>query len=216
MSSEDNLCTVPIEGNETVVHDQLPSLEDIKTEKELSQRSLGGAASEGGSRRRFNRLLYIIVPLLVVILIIGLAVGLTTRNKSNSSNDNLQSGGSSAPVADRLTSTINFLREAGITDAQSFDNQASPQYKAAVWIANYDPLQLSLTLQSTVLQRYVLVVIYYAFNGEQWGGALGWLQGDSECSWSVTIDGIFEGAVCDSEGALTDLYIGKNEVIIFL
>jgi hypothetical protein len=175
--------------------------------------------------KRWLLALFVIIVGLAVILAVGLGVGLTNKKGSNSASSKNPQSPSAPPTplhsdapqqVDRLSAVIDFLELHNISSPASLSVIGSPQYKAALWIANDDPLQLNSTLQSTFLQRYVLVVIYYAFNGEKWNRTLGWLRGDSECSWSVTIDGIFEGAVCNSAGALTDLYLGKYEVIIFL
>lgn len=222
---DSTLTTVPIEGAEPVVHDQLPSLEEVKTEKEVSERSLGGAAETGSRRRRLRRLVYILVPLVLVALIIGLAVGLTNRNNNSSTtHDSLQSGGTSnnspnaSPVTDRLTTTIQFLQESGISDPNSFQDQKSPQYQAALWMANYDPLHLSLSNQGAFLQRYVVVVLYYALNFETWGQLLGWLSNTSECSWSSwfateTLVQNFEGIVCNNASQLTELHLSTYNIV---
>jgi len=58
-------------------------------------------------------------------------------------------------------------------------NSSSPQYKALTWMTyndNYDKVE-------NYVQRFVVVVIYFSFNGYAWKRKNEWLTSISECDW---------------------------------
>ena len=81
----------------------------------------------------------------------------------------------------------------------------SPQHKALNWLVYDDSLYLSDP--ELFLQRYALVVLYYATGGEDfWGGE--WLVPDQhECV-------AFEGVVCDSETMkIIELHLVRRQLV---
>ena len=60
--------------------------------------------------------------------------------------------------------------------------QGSPQYRAAMWMADDDPLNLELS-DAGFEQRYVLALFYFAMDGPNWTENNGWLSELSECFW---------------------------------
>lgn len=76
----------------------------------------------------------------------------------------------------------------------------SPQYEAAKWIADDDPMQLDI-YDSGFEQRYAMAVLYYSLDGDDWYSKEGWLSGKSECDWEYVggpgcLDGCIDGKVC--------------------
>ena len=98
---------------------------------------------------------------------------------------------SASPTSDRLNAVIGDV--APISGSEVFLDFESPQYRAAVWLADVDPLSLPVS-QSTpqLLQRYSLAVLYYTMNGDMWLSCFttdvscpsgqNWLT-QGECSW---------------------------------
>ena len=143
-----------------------------------------------------------LVPLLLVAIV---SVALARRS-SGTSSASLESGNSSSSppkeevvipfkdedkLTDRLLHTIDMLIDSGISDREALEVQGTPQNLAAEWMANVDPLQyevpmdgMSYTDSFRFIQRYVLVVLYYATGGsESWTNDLGFLSENHECSW---------------------------------
>jgi hypothetical protein len=76
----------------------------------------------------------------------------------------------------------------------------SPQHKAAVWIANEDPMQLDIN-DPGFEQRYAMAVFYFSLDGDNWNSKDGWLSGQSECDWEFVtgpgcVSGCINGKVC--------------------
>ena len=96
-------------------------------------------------------------------------------------------GDHSVGSSGRMKATVAFLSEKGISDADSLTRSESPQHKAAYWLASKDKLRLDIPEISDreyvqFLQRYVLAVLFYALDGDNWKDNLRFLGGH-ECGW---------------------------------
>jgi Leucine-rich repeat (LRR) protein len=79
------------------------------------------------------------------------------------------------------------------------------QNKAARWMAENDPIPTTNSLDSTTtglevsdprfIQRYIMVLFYYALDGDRWTNPSNWLSSDSECYW-FGIDGGYTDPTC--------------------
>ena len=75
-----------------------------------------------------------------------------------------------------------------VSSEVALDNEDSPQGKAFLW-ASEDTIVLSLEPgtddndDARIIQRYVLVVFYYATGGDGWTNNEGWLGHLTECNW---------------------------------
>lgn len=95
-------------------------------------------------------------------------------------------------------------------------DEDSPQYLAFNWIANEDPLRMKHT-DSALIQRYVLVLLYFATDGPNaWSKHKSgkWLSGNNVCEWNHVIcdafdlethQGIATGLKLDNMGLLGTL-----------
>lgn len=89
-------------------------------------------------------------------------------------------------------------RDDGKSIQDLFNDPKAPQARALNWIIHVDPLNLNPTsfsnsnnIEYVLLQRYVIVCLYYGFYGDLWSyGNEGWLSGKHECEWS--------GVICES------------------
>jgi hypothetical protein len=91
---------------------------------------------------------------------------------------------------------------------------SSPQYKAFDWMTNNDSIDLQSTLsEDELLERFVLVIFYFATNGENWFDQIGFLNPwTTHCSWNSYTDFVigFEGVVsCNDEGSVMGLVSRK-------
>ena len=82
----------------------------------------------------------------------------------------------------------------------------TPQYHAAMWMADKDPIP-NLSTGSTGLnlddpqfeQRYIMALFYFAMDGPNWENNNGWLSEESECYW-FGVDGASDGCGGDGRG----------------
>ena len=101
---------------------------------------------------------------------------------------------SMAPTTNRLDAWLEALKS--ISTEEALTNRTSPQYQAALWVADEDELQLEVG-SARGIQRYALAVFYFALDGDNWiecgrldsicGGDVddnAWLTGtENECGW---------------------------------
>jgi hypothetical protein len=129
--------------------------------------------------RIIQRIIICLVIALIVLAIILTGVILGTRSSSSSSPSD---------QSIRFQETLLILGQETSSTIALY-TEGTPQYKAADWIANRDQLQYPIPTQpgadsDRFLQRYVLAVLYFALNGEQWTSAANFLSASDECGWS--------------------------------
>jgi hypothetical protein len=120
-----------------------------------------------------------------------------------------------------LTSVISFLSafllENSTDNNSALENNSTAQYKAAQWLIDnhiIDNLSLHVTSSSAfqILQLYVLAVLYYATNGNEWTNGCNFLASISVCYWnerssnSTATKGVIS---CSGDGKITGLSLGK-------
>ena len=112
----------------------------------------------------------------------------------------------------RFQETLAFLSE--YVDNIAINTQGSPQFRAAEWMADDDPMRLPLERGGQFLQRYALVVFYHATQGESaWTHQLKFLTANDECDWNFDFtkdDGkvVTLGVLCDDNSVVKQLVIG--------
>ena len=86
---------------------------------------------------------------------------------------------------------------------ESTINEESPQYKAALWFADFDPRNMDLQDTESVRNRYALAVLFYAFDGPRWAYDLNWMTSSDACEWNEiwqsTSGPVIVGAECNGE-----------------
>lgn len=102
-----------------------------------------------------------------------------------------------------------LLTNSGITPSEKFTDTESPQYKAAWWLASTDPSPLEILKDpfEKVLQRYVMVLLWYATGGENWTDQNNFLGNLGVCQWQIA-----SGARCNQEGLIIELDLGRNNL----
>lgn len=106
----------------------------------------------------------------------------------------------------------------GITPADIFANELSPQYKALHWMAYEDILRRQPDTDyhtKKIIQRYALSVIYFATAGELWRDSALFLSNLDECSWNIKREPkYFLGAGDCEEGFVTRLDLWGNQLTV--
>eukprot|EP00980_Cylindrotheca_fusiformis_P019089 scaffold6440_cov124-Cylindrotheca_fusiformis.AAC.3 len=150
------------------------------------------------------------VVVLLVIISTSLAAGLSILFLSNDSegpreeipspsvfSETVSSNPTSAPsMAPTVSvSTLAGLLRDSVADTAPWENTTSPQYRALNWLANED-VWISASIENgnftipiqIVVERYALVVLYMAWNGDLWTSATGMLNESlASCEWSIEV-----------------------------
>jgi hypothetical protein len=119
----------------------------------------------------------------------------------------------------RLQATIDVLANNGISERKDLTKVSSPQYQAAYWISmeDSDYLEIPTSLEENpfrFVQRYVLAVLYFAWQGNDWINGLNFTSGIHECSWFDTVpdstgDVFAVGVTCDERLQVRNLLLRK-------
>ena len=89
----------------------------------------------------------------------------------------------------RLESFIDFVLQYASNRVQLV---FTPQYQAAAWIANEDPMPHILpTSDRRLLQRWLMATFYFATSGDAWTNDYGFLSSEDECLWNDGMSGVF-------------------------
>ena len=179
------------------IHDQLPSVEEYKASIAVQPK---GVTS-------MKRNLLILASMSCLILVISLIVKAAKSPTTTQGQTNLS--GRTEEVESFIfmnnVSTLPQLREVG-----------SAQQRAAAFVADGDSLQMPLSPETArrFVERYVLALLYYQFNGPRWTYNLKFLSGHDHCDWHETFknaDGktVKQGVFCNEDGYVLELNLGK-------
>ena len=113
----------------------------------------------------------------------------------------------------RFADVVAFLSD--YSDEESLGTAGEPQNTAATWIAEFDYLKLPIPEDPDspeayrFMQRYVLVLLYQAMNGDEWDYRVNFQTHMSECEWAQGFGTGQEsyqlGVTCDENGFITKL-----------
>ena len=109
----------------------------------------------------------------------------------------------------------------GISDERNmFDDTETPQYAAFQWLLNEDPAQVCPEDVISAEQRYILSLLYFSTNGDDWltcnrpeapelkpCSYSRYLSADDECLWMGTAS-----ANCNADGTLRILSVDENNL----
>ena len=145
---------------------------------------------ESGISRK--QVLFLCLAPVVLIILVIVPISHLIRHKNQTTDAFHSAGDTPDPfLSERMLQTINMLIDAGITDRVALSHYGTPQYLAALWMADADPLQHNIPDARVdpedsyyFLQRYVLVLLYYSTGGnETWHNNLDFLSEHHECNW---------------------------------
>jgi len=104
----------------------------------------------------------------------------------------------------------------GVSRVDDLENTGSPQQKAYQWIAYVDTLQVPVSSVKQIVQRYVLVVLYYSMGGPSWRSKLNFNSQYDECSWFRTFRSYKLkqlGVTCNTDGKVSALNFPKDYLV---
>jgi len=97
----------------------------------------------------------------------------------------------------------------------------SAQHRAAAFVADGDSLQMPITPETArrFVERYVLALLYYQFNGPRWTYNLKFLSGHDHCDWHENFKNsegkiVKQGVFCNEEGYIIELNLCKYGKVI--
>ena len=181
------------DDEEANIHDQLPSVEDIRM---ASQRSSPKPSVPSVRRCRIGRCGEISLIALVAILIaavIGLSIGVANRGDqvAAATAAGSESGAPPATARDpREAAVRTFLNDQGISDLDEMSQASSPHKFAVTWIADIDELYLPIpeSIESPdgvrFVTRYIVALIFFMMGGELWEHQLSFLSEKDVCEWN--------------------------------
>ena len=105
----------------------------------------------------------------------------------------------------RSEAIFDVLNEHPGTDTTRMSDTSTLQGLVYQWLVNDDPAALDPCNEGdavSLTQRYGLVSLFLATNGESWSDSTGWQTEASECNWF--------GVTCDAEGVVTGLNLGTS------
>jgi hypothetical protein len=112
------------------------------------------------------------------------------------------------PDSDRLKILREILLQNEVSGAEALQDDTSPQSRALRWLADEDPalLELGSTPTGILVARYVLVLLFFATNGEGWSDQFSFLSASSVCEWNNVI-----GVGCNENDLIVLLRLCKSK-----
>ena len=116
----------------------------------------------------------------------------------------------------RFVDIVNLLSP--ILGSEKFNiHKWTPQNEAAKWMAEIDGLALSLN-NTLLVQRFVMVTLYFALAGDGWIFSANFLSSESECTWfqEFLVSGRGErrvGLTCHDDGLIHSISLRKSAIL---
>ncbi len=152
-----------------------------------------------------------IILLIVMVVIVGIVVGITMPPKSPDPTMSPTSSPTSTPTMVPMSEVLFRKLEPQIirndADRSQFEDSTTPQARALEWLST-DPYSLSKNrATSEILERYVLVLLYYSTNGPNWTlEDLSFREESPVCDWNNRMN--YPGDV-DARG----IYCTRNSTV---
>ena len=116
----------------------------------------------------------------------------------------------------QFSAIVDYLVNKGVVNRTELEEPGSYANRAANWMANDDPLALSIpgstgsnVTELTFDTRYNLAELFYATGGEKWTKSLNFLSEKPSCEWYEVIDSLPVGVGCNPDGHIAALFLSK-------
>jgi hypothetical protein len=173
-----------------------PAAEEIRSSSTSRNRSgIWPGASTGTmhnkKKKRYLWTILIALPLVVLLIIVPAVV--VSNNKKSSSSDKSNVDTQSRPRT-AYDDVVNFVVTNQISSEGAFDDTASPQSQAAMWLSQTDGANLPVPDSDSsksdaylYMVRYVMAVNYYSLGGPNWEKQLDFLTDVDVCEWNDVV-----------------------------
>jgi Leucine-rich repeat (LRR) protein len=198
----DDLVAIDV-GDAEQMHDQLPSVEEMKTRSSTDPSVV--AANRARTQKRcllgFGSIFFVAMLLVAIVVPVK-------NNKSKSA------GTSYATLTGRTAEVIDFLFSEGVSPLPALKDLYMAEHRAAAFVADGDLYQIEMGPK--MIERYVLSLFYYYFDGPDWTYSYNFLSARDHCEWhriEQRPEGtILKGVKCNEEGYVTGLDLSDNKL----
>ena len=146
----------------------------------------------------------------------GQLVGKTRRSGGRSESDRLVASIRGQLNEDESRKARIVYRLGEISSSSLLEEEGTPQNKALQWLLDEDTRRIKQD-DPSLEQRYVLAVLWFATNGDDWkfSAETRWMSGDHECSWvGTTTTGNKVGVLqCNTDNQVTHLHLGTYRLV---
>merc|ERR1719464_2256366 len=148
--------------------------------------------------------------IVAVTIIIFVTVLVTTTITSKSSQSNGRKS-----VNSHYDDVVNFLFANKVSSLPAIVS-GSPEHYAALFLADGDAYPAPEDGRKYI-ERYVLALLYYGTNGNDWKNHYHFLSGRDHCEWTETVTtpaGTFvKGVECNDDGYVIGLDLSNNNLV---
>jgi len=194
---------------ESPEHDQLPSVEEVKTSIAMHQGQTGKHWCWGVA--------YAVLALAIAASLIAVGIVIGETQKDN------EAAFPAAPPAPSMDDTIEdtiveelaqFIISQEWSTVVDISKSNSPQRQAVRWLATKDVRQTAMADPVEYKERYALMVFYFAMEGENWPHESYFLTKEHHCEWSKEYNDdedfpVAIGASCDVDKRVSKLYLAE-------
>jgi hypothetical protein len=117
----------------------------------------------------------------------------------------------------RIEQVMDFIFDNEVSTLPDLNDVYSAQHRAAGFIADGDAYQIELSEENAAkfVERYVLTLLYYQFNGPEWTYNYKFLSKRDHCEWWDTFESasgeeLRQGVICNEDGYVVELNLGKR------
>jgi hypothetical protein len=146
--------------------------------------------------------IFVIFIILIIIIVVGLKQG---RGTKKGTSPTASPERSKEVRQNQIRNKLSYLSE----NPAVWDDPASPQNQALLWLANEDLAHIDVTDTVRLETRYALAVLYHSTFGSRWKDDNQFLTPLPECDWTSAPGLIQYGIVCDSSAHVTSLKLGE-------
>jgi hypothetical protein len=177
---------------------QLPSVEEYKS----------NVVPKSSKTPKKTILIVFGIATVISLTIIGVVVAKKSKSESNSAS----------ALSGRTKLVEEFLFTNQISTLPQLREIGSPHHLATAFVADGDTLHLDfMATQASAkrfVERYVLALLYYHFNGPGWTFNLKFLSGLDHCQWNDEFEtsngkNVRQGVICNEDGYVVELNLGK-------
>jgi len=203
------------------IHDQLPSVEEIKS----SQAYMNSAHLAQKSNR--NKLYVMIAAAAFAAMMISVAITIGVFKSANKEQIVESTADENVEIGARIEDTIQFIFENSISNLPDMRRKDSPEYRAVLFMSYGDGFHSkmedsnmqdgNMDERRRFVERYILALAYYKTGGQNWTNKYDFLSPKDHCTWhetfSVAEGHVVRGVQCDRDNFIKDIDLSHNNLV---